>query len=380
MTEIRDELWLRAADGTLTQSGVNIPVTRFDWALGENGYHVLRAAGPLGGNDDLDPALLVLDARLEVHRFLDGQSLGVEGDTQFLLRFWDFGEDSTGAVTWTIEAYSPEYAMTGRIVDSFASLENDTNPLTTKTGAGDNLIKAWVRENIGTSATPAARQVDDLTVEVNTSQAVSTSKSVAWDNLLAVLQDLADDGAYLGKWLSFGMTASGEGSGFTFRTWANQRGQDHTAGTQDEVIVSKAMGNLRAPRVSFDHRSEITAVRALGRGEGRARATVRVEDTQRSQASPWAYREAKIESQAETTATLTAEANAALQRGRPVRGFSGKLLDSDYARYGERVKFGDLVTAEAFGYSFACRLSTVKGTWSRQGEVLDIALVGSVVE
>jgi hypothetical protein len=377
MTEIRDELWLRSPAGVQQVVGVN--VSWFEWTLGENSYHVLRAAGPLGGNDDLDPALLVLDARLEVHRFLDGQSLGVEGDTQFLLRYWDFGEDDAGALTWTIEAYSPEYAMTGRIVDSFASLENDTNPLTTKTGAGDDLIKAWVRENIGASTTLAARKVSELSVDADLGLATASSKSAAWDNLLAVLLDLADDAAYLGKWLSFGMLASGEGSGFTFRTWAKQRGLDHTAGTQDEVIVSKAMGNLRAPHVSFDHRSEVTAVRALGRGEGRARATVRVEDTARSAASPWAYREAKIESQAETTATLTAEANAALQRGRPLRGFTGKLLDSDYARYGERVKFGDLVTAEAFGYSFACRLSTVKGRWSRAGEVLDIALVGSVV-
>lgn len=375
MSEIHDELWLRSPSGVLQLPGV--PVTAFDWTLEENTFGVLHASGPL---NEIDPALFALDARFEVHRFLDGQPLGIEGDTQFLLRWWDYGDDDNGTETWRIEAYTPEYMLTGRIIDSWASKDANTNALTTKNDQGDDMMKEFVDENIGPTTATAARKCTELTIDADLALSTTVDKSAAWDNLFAVLQDLAADEYYRGEWLSFGMVASGSGTGFVFRTYYGQRGVDHTAGTANAVIVSKSIGNLRVPRTSHDHRNEYTAIRALGKGESRSRWTVRVEDTTRSAASPNAYREGKVEdTQIITTAGLTALANAALAAARPIIGFTGKLVNVDQGLYGIVVKYGDLVTAEYQGSSFPCRLSRVSGSWTKDnGEELDIDLQGSV--
>ena len=376
MSEITDQLWMLTPDGTDTIAG-DIPVSFCEWTLEEKSFHVLRATGSYGGQDDLDPTKFLLDARFEVRRFIDGVGLGIEGDTQFFLRYWDFGEDDAGLSTWTIEAYSPEYFFTGRVIDSWASTDTVTNPLTTKTDNADDVLKAFVSQNIGPTTTLAARLISEITMDGDEALAPSITKSASYTKLFDALKDISDDTEGNGNWLSWGLVASGSGSGFTFRTWLDHRGVDHSEGTGDEILVSKEIGNLLAPRVTFDHREEITAVRVLGKGEGESRETVRVEDTARSGASPWAYREATIDSQGETTDALTAEANAELQRGKPARGFTGKLLDGPETRYGDRVKFGDLVAAEYAGLTFTCRLSRVHGEWSRDtGEVLDIELVG----
>lgn len=374
MSEIRDELWLRSPSGVLQVAGVR--VTAFDWTLEENAFHVLHATGPWGGPDDLDTSLLVQDARFEVHRYLDGLGLGTEGQTQFFLRYWKLSQDMSGAKTWTVEAYSPEYFLSGRIVDSFASTENDTNALTTKSGTADDLILAFVDENIGPSTTDTARKVAELAIDDAPSLGPSTDKGAAWDNLLAVINDLVQDAYYQNVWLSWGMTVGEAGYGYTFHVWKDQRGVDNTA-----IVVSEATGNLAAPAVAYDHRAEWTSVRGLGKGEGRGRAQLKLTDDVRSEMSGWAFREKKIETQCENADTLTAAANTELARGNPWISFTGKFIDTDAARYGVDFNFGDVITAEAFGISFPCRLSRIKGSWSRDtAEMLDIDLAGSVPE
>lgn len=360
-------LWLYTPTGTLLQPGVS--VASLEWTLQEGAFGVLTATGP---TSEIDKSYFQLDARFHVMRSIDGGPFYVEGNAPFLLRYWEFAEDESGAEFWSIEAYTPEYIPSGRIVDTFASTPEVTNPLATKAGNADDVIKEFVDQNM-VSATTAARNIT-MTVEADLSLGQSTTKSASRDNLLDVITDLCEDSNKLGTYLTWGIVYSGDA--LLFRTWTGQRGVDHTSTSGDPIIVSKMLGNLAQPKTYFDYRTEITCVRALGRGDGSSRMTSRQEDATRSGGSPYAYRESVVETQAETQAALDAEARAELNKGRAIRGFTGKLLDVEGNRYGERVNFGDMVTAEHGGYSYDCHLSRVHGTWDGT-EALDIDLEGT---
>jgi len=342
-----------------------MPVTSAEWHLEENKFGVLRISGPLA---ELDTSLLQLDCRFDVMRSIDGGAPYIEGNAPFLLRYRDFGEDESGLKTYFIEAYTPEYLLTGRIIDSYASTEVTTNALTTKTGTADNIAKAFVTQNI-VSASTAARNVTGLTVDANLTAAASTTKSASYDNLWKTLLALAEDSLQRGTYLTYAIVYNG--NDLIFRTYTGQRGVAHT-----DIIASKELGNLRAPHIIHDYRTVVTAVRAGGKGEGADRLTVRVENAVRSTSSPYAYRESFLDdTRAESTAALTADANAELEANRPIKVFSGQFVDTDYARYGEAVNFGDTLEAKYQGDSFTCRLSKVDGSWTKDGgEVLSINL------
>lgn len=362
-------VWLRGPSGDLRLPGM--PVTSVTWGLEENKFGVLRVSGPLA---ELDTSLLQLDCRLEIMRSIDGGAPYIEGNAPFLLRYWDFGEDENGAETYELEAYTPEYLLTGRIIDSYASTEAATNALTTKTGTADDIAKELVTENI-VSASTAARNVAGLTVDADLSAAASTTKSCSYDNLWRTLLALAEDSLNQGTYLSYAVLYNGDD--LVFRTFSGQRGVAHTGA--GAIIASKEIGNLRAPRIITDYRMALTAVRAGGKGVGADRATARVEDTDRSAASPYAYREAFLDAiRAETTAALTADARAELEANRPLKLFTGQFVDTDYARYGEAVNFGDTLEAHYGGEAFTCRLSKVDGAWSKlTGETLTINLTST---
>ncbi len=362
-------LWLRSPLNTLQVPG--LPLAYCEWTLQENTFHVLKASGPIVG---VDPSLFVEDARFDILHSIAGGAAFLEGRTQFALRYWKISKYG-----WEIEAYSPEYILTGRTADYSASTAETTNPYTTKSGIAGNVMKAIVRENLGSLATLPERRLSNLIVEDDNDGGASVEKSFARREILTVLQELAEDSSNQGVWMSFGFVVDPFANTYTFKTWPNQRGINHAMGSSDEIIVSEAFKNLKDDwEVISDHRTEYTAVRAGGLGQGDDRVTYRVEDTTRSQRSPLAYREKfKDGRQSESSTILEADARAELEASRPIRGFSGTMLETENSRYGLRFFFGDLVTAQAAGFSFTCRLETVKGTWSREGgKAITIALVG----
>ncbi len=365
------QLWLFSPTGTLLLPGV--PLTGMEWTLEERAFGVLRASGPYS---ELDPAYLAEDTRFEIHRFVDGTPLPVVGNTQFFLRAWTFAEDRQGAQTWSIEAYTPEYWLTGRIIDSYASTEGAVNPLTTKTGPADDLMKYWVEENIGTQAS-INRIVNLLVVEGAQALAQTTSKACAWVNLKTVLDDLAEDSTYLGTYLTYGIEYAAPF--FFFKTWINQRGADRSSTGGKPYIVSKEMGSLAEPSMTFDYRDVATAVRGGGQGEGINRVTAYAEDTRRSTNTPFAFRDRFLQSNSTDSAAILADCQAELGKYHPRVHFEGKLQLAGDEVYGQTVGYGDRVTAEYRGYAFDCRIDREAGRYTREGGLeLDVRLRGII--
>ena len=366
-------LWLRSPTGILIAPGVLF--ASLEWARAENTFGWLKA----DLLPDFDTRLLALDSRLEIHRTIGGRTYN-EGGTQYLLRWWRFAEDERGHEVIQIEAYDLNYLLSGPIVAYEASTDTVTNPYSTKTGAADNLMKAIVRENLGSLATVTARQLTELTVQADLSLAPSTSKSFSRRRVLDVLQDLARDAFQQGTYLAFDLTANSSGTGLTFATYTGQRGQNHSAGGGQSLIVSKANGNLMTPELIYDHRNERTVVYCGGLGQGGGRVVVTAEDSARCEQSPFARRELWVDGRnTDNVAVLNADARSELQLARPMRTFTGRLIDTEGVRYGVHLGFGDVVTAEYRGASYDCHLARVHGKVIGKKETLEINLVSEAL-
>lgn len=233
-----------------------------------------------------------------------------------------------------------------------------------KSGAWDDIMKAIVRENLGTGAATARQLTSWLRVEADTTQGATGSKSFAWRNVLTVLRGLSDLSAETGDRVYYEVSRIGEDD-FVFRTAVRQLGADRsfgaTGGAVAPMVMSLEAGNLVDVTLERDYTEEATYIYAGGQGSEDDRLIVEVEDTTRSARSPWARREAFRDARnASSSGTVQAEAYERLHDGRPRLRFVAKVVETPRARYGTAWQLGDRVTALFNGRTYTGMIQAVE--------------------
>jgi hypothetical protein len=109
--------------------------------------------------------------------------------------------------------------ITRRIVPYAAGTSQASK--TTPTAA-DDLIKTVFKENAGSSATDANRDLSAyISVQANLTLGQLITKNFAWQQLLSTLQAMAQDSTIKGTYIAFDIVALGGGTnGFQFRTYS----------------------------------------------------------------------------------------------------------------------------------------------------------------
>lgn len=304
------------------------------------------------------PAMARLpDGRLEIWRRLPNGREYLDTDISWLLKTRQRQRNDKGLLTTTLIAASPLCLLRepGRMVSAYAG-----SAAALKTGAADDVMKAIVREQAGTLASDAARNLAPyLTVAPNISQGPTVSRAFAWRAVLDVLKDLADDAAQQGYYLTYDII-SPDSQGYEFRTYTQQRGVDRRSGTNSPVIVSPEFGTLGESQLVEDWTDEITYALIGGAGEGTARVLGEYVDTTRVGASPFGRRETfRDYTQTADPTVLTGLARGVVRGGRARTLFTGKILDTPDCHYGVHWSWGDYITAQDFGQSFDCRIDAI---------------------
>lgn len=349
---------------TLTQS---VPFSRLEWARTEKQVGWMNLNIP-GGK--IDPSWLAPDARLEIWRTIGARPAYLVGGTQWLLRKKKISGLYQNIV---IEAADANYVLDGLMVDYPASTETVTNAKSQKTGAADDVIKAFLRENGGPSSTDMARINASITVAVDLSLGVAIAKQCAHRNLLTVFQEIAADSASQGHYLTWDWAF--DGSTLTFNTYIGRRGNDHSSTSASPVTVSAERGNLLDPVVVYDYTDERTVIKAAGNGEGASRAIGTATNAARLAASPFGRREEFIFGyNTSDVNSLAAEASQELFAKRARRVFTGQFADTPASTYGVHIGFGDVVTAYYGGASYDCHLTSEHGTVDDKGEKIEVQL------
>lgn len=331
----------------------SLPNASLAWAMSERCVGGLSMTIPGG---EIDPAWITSDARVEVWRRVDGGVPWLLGGQWLIEKIVTSGNQQN--ISFNAVDFNTQ--MDRRIIDYPASTDDVANAYSDKSGAADNLIKAFVRENIGALATDTTRALADLTVAADATLAPTVQKQASRKNLLTTCQDIALDSLNKGTYLTWGWTFNE--NAFTFQTYINQLGINHGSTSNDTIVISIERGNLVDPVLTDDYSNERIVVKIGGSGNGADRAIGTATNATRLASSPFARKEYFTSgTSTDDTATLNAEASTKLAEFRPRRTLTGRIVETEELRFGVHINYGDVIVAEYAGRSFDCHLDTVSG-------------------
>lgn len=262
-----------------------------------------------------------------------------------------------------------------------------------KADQGDDMMKAMVRENLGSSAASARDySANGFSVAPDVTVGPSITKAFAWKNVLTSLQQIHQTTVTAGSPVFFDIEIAIPDPSIgtptlVFQTYADYPGRDLRTISTGGFGFSKELGNLSFVHYEEDYSSEANYIYAGGQGSGTLRDVQEASDSDRIGASIWNRRELFANaSGASTSAGVTGVANERLNEKRPRLMLRADLLDTDDTQFQRDWDCGDYVTVKAFGRQFDEIIRVVSVKVSRTGSE-DVsarfeagALMGDVVE
>lgn len=226
-----------------------------------------------------------------------------------------------------------------------------------KTGNADNVMKAIVRENLGSSAV-AGRDLTGygFSVEPDTSLGPSIAIEFSRRNVLSVLMDIANRARKAGNEVFFAVEPDGIDD-WVFRTFVGQPGKDLTGVLRFGVKY----GNVIESTLLEDWSREANYIYAGGQGLASEREIREAGDNARAGRS-WLSRTEKFvnASMESTGAAVQDAADRSLEENRPLIRFTADLVDSDQTKYRRDWNLGDKVRVEHLGKSYDALIRTVR--------------------
>lgn len=291
-----------------------------------------------------------------------------------------------------ITAVHPNVLLAARVVAyDEESAEAD------KTDLADDMIKAYVRENFLT-ATDATRNwaAAHFAVEADVGAAPSIAKAASYRTVLTVCQEIAAAATQAGTYTGFEVFSPTETGAYTLRTYTGQRGTDRSSTGNAPLILALTKGSLNSVELDEDWTELVTAVYAGGSGKKSERlVSSPALDSALIAESPYGRVEwFQNASGVDDTAVLDDEAARTLREKRPRTLFTGDVVDTEYATFGDEYDWGDRVIGEytdlrvAHVTQFDCRVDPVRITVERsedqetgaltETETLDVRLRGEL--
>jgi hypothetical protein len=316
-----------------------------------------------------------VDTRIAVMRSINNGTPYLDTDMQWLMRSAVKTLSDNGERLTTIQARCANDLLHRRIVAySAGSAEAE------KTDEADNILKAIVRENLGSLATDTARSIATyLSVQADLTLAPTIAKAFSRRKVLDVLQEVALSSYQAGTYLAFDVVAPSPTT-LEFRTYINQRGIDHRWPTSTApLLFGPDFGNLTDVVRGYDHSQEVTYGYAGGQGIGAARQMGTASDAVRIAQSPFGRIEKFSDARQTVSAAILAdEADMIVKSGIPRNTFSAKIVETPSTIYGLQYGFGDYVTAVFEGESIDARIERVRVRVRNGAETIDAQIKGNI--
>lgn len=298
------------------------------------------------------------DNYFEVGRSIDKGPFDIHLDTRWLINKREKLYRS-GSYRWSITALDATSLVKWRTVAHYKG-----EPYSTKSGRGDDLIKAFMRENCtataiaysnsvasGFSLIPPKRQIANLVIESDTAQAQTVNYEGQHKRLSDVFADISKMSQGKGTWLGWDIVWDGTSN--IFRTYTGQRGADRRA----DLILRPGYG-LGDGSLITDWSESFTVVFAGGDGANNARNVVVAIDQQRLADSPHAWREVFQDAKDKSGLTyIQDDALPRLREGRPKYSLAAQILQQENLVFGRDYDYGDQIGVEFDGESFDARIS-----------------------
>lgn len=311
---------------------------------------------------------LVVDNRIEVWRTIDSGKTALDMDTAWLIKSIKLVHGDNGRSSWEIMAEDMKTIIKSRIV-----AYNQGSNQAIKSATSDNLMKAIMRENFGSSATTGRDISAYLSIQADTSLGLTMVKAFEYRGVEDIFGEIIEASLATASPVYFDIVMTGSNTNTPeFRTYIQQRGIDRRAGRANALILSPSKGNVGAYSITDSYADEATFVYALGPGNLGARMIATSSDTAKIARSPWGRIERVTEGQSTTGTALTHEADAELQLSRSRKVVEGQILQNTSTQYGRDWGFGDQMTFYSSGdFTFNVRVDAVHVSVSAQKESVD---------
>jgi len=214
----------------------------------------------------------------------------------------------------------------------------------TKSDHADDIMRAYVREQLGTTATNPL-DAAYFTVEADSHEGPALSVSNAWTNLMQALQGISDEAEGAGSRVYFQMRDGQGAAQYNFHTSITCPGTDRSLSSGNPLLVGLSYGNVTRVVRSRDASEEVNHVVAIGAGEGTARKTGEYIDQTTATRSVWSRKKVVYtETSLNTTTALASSAKRAVVKGKARERIIVTLADAPGFRYGYDWLAGDRLT------------------------------------
>lgn len=292
------------------------------------GSHAITIKGDLSMADEIG-----LDYIAEIWRKPPGSSAWVQVYVG-LHRTWVWSSDSKGEEQFTSYGHGLNGLLSRRIIAAYAGSAGSD-----KTGKAEQVIKAYVNENLGPGAA-AGRQFPGMTVQASGSGGNDWQGSRSWRNLLEVCQDLAYAGGG-----DFQIISTGPAT-FEFRWYTGQLGTSRIIGSSTPIVFSPQRNNMLQPVLSVNHGQEFNVVYVLGPGEEAARLVIVASNAAAVALSPWNRIEVARQATNESTPEALADVGVAeLRSGVASDAITFSVVQTPECAYGVHYFLGDIISA-----------------------------------
>lgn len=220
----------------------------------------------------------------------------------------------------------------------------------------DDLMRAFVRENLSLEAQDTERNNPFLAVENDRALAPDGQKAASFANLLSTLQDLARQSEDRGVPLYFTLYPNGDNA-YIFRVWSNQPNVDRSSTSAQPMVLLEENGDIGDVEEIYDWSEEGNAVYGLGGGSGSSRVHLLRTNDVSLRGGPFSRREfthemPDVDNLDEGNQDwVEGELGAVLAGKKPRVRIAAKLNDGGAYVFGQDFSFGDKI-AVVTGYNF----------------------------
>lgn len=298
-----------------------------------------------------------------------GGSTELFGETIWFVRKIIRNTSMDGNETLTLVAFDPIDLLKRHIVAYLQGTD-----YTDKIGVVDDLMKDIVNENMGAFVFDLDRDLRPLlTVQENKSEGIILQAEIAWQNVLDVIQDMADASESYGVRILFDIVYVGENS-LEFRTYKDFRGVDRGRKSLRPLLLSTDLGNLGSASLEKNYEEEINYAYALGKAEGLVRPYSEFREANSYAKSAYNRCELAVDgNNAESRYQLRDIAYDALYANRGKLIITGNLLETPITKFNVDFNYGSKVAMQYNEFVQDSYVDVVTSNFSQSnGEVLDI--------
>lgn len=241
-----------------------------------------------------------------------------------------------------------------------------------------NMMRAYVRENVGSLALDSDRIIASIQVEDDRNEGPFGEKQASFQELGAVLTDLARMADAKGTPMFYDLLPI-FGGNFLFRVWSDLYGIDRGSQSENPLLLTQESGFITEIHEVEDYSNVASFCWALGEGTGGSQLIATGENIVLTRSDPFGRIEMTVAASDTSNVSVLADTAISALSGRlPKLTVACKVVENSSLTFQRDLDYGDKLQVQVGTQQYDCTLNAVSVTWQDGEEDLDLRLLGEV--